>query len=156
MRATATEMRECLSTMSTIGEIEVFIERNEYGLAWLVRFYAEGDPTHMGPQPPITVNASLITLASSSLRVRRLQGLDELVITTTVTETGTTPFAEVDDAELTIVDDYQTTNGSVVEALSYTPPVHICGNGIRSTAVRALVSIHRPLSPARLAFSASY
>ena len=48
---------------------------------------------------------------------------------------GETPFAEVNDDELTVVEDYATTNASSsVSAISYTPPVHICGNGIRSTA----------------------
>ena len=47
---------------------------------WLqVRFYATGDPAHVGPQPVLNVNAS--TLASSSSRRRRLSiGLASSVV----------------------------------------------------------------------------
>ena len=44
-------------------------------------------------------------------------------------------FTPVNDDELAVVEDYATTNSSTsVEAISYVPPAHICGNGIRTTA----------------------
>ena len=51
VNATATELRDCLQTMRTIGEIEVFTEPHAYGLAWVVRFYAEGDPASVFASP---------------------------------------------------------------------------------------------------------
>ena len=55
--ASATAMRLALMALDEIGEVEVFREElNDEsgtftGLQWTVRFYSEGDPAHIGPQP---------------------------------------------------------------------------------------------------------
>ena len=63
--------------ISTIGEVEVFrheVYRGDTfgGLTYLVRFYDEGDPPHIGPQPPLTVNTSGVVFNGASSRRRRL------------------------------------------------------------------------------------
>ena len=70
-------VRLVLQELDTIGEVEVFREelRNvssgEFqGLSWRVRFYATGDPAHIGPQSPLLVDTSGLSLASSSDRRR--------------------------------------------------------------------------------------
>merc|ERR1719460_926800 len=70
--ASATEVREKLEALPTVGECEVFREETLddagalAGLAWLVRFYAVGEPAHIGPQPPLLVDASNLSVASST------------------------------------------------------------------------------------------
>ena len=137
VNATATELRECLSTMATIGEIEVFRETNPYGLSWLVRFYSEGDPPHIGAQPPISINTSAIIVTASGSG-RRLSSLGGLSVATTITEVGTTTFSaeqvSEDALSLTVVEDYTGANSTEVTPISFVRPVHVCGNGIRTTA----------------------
>ena len=138
LNGTATQLRDCLSTMRTIGEIEVFIEPTAAGFVWLVRFYAEGDPAHIGPQPSIIVNTSQLVSRGGSSSGRRLSAAlsTGLTVSTVITSEGTTPFsaADTDDSSITVVNDYEGVNSSSVDAIVYQPPLHICGNGIRSTA----------------------
>ena len=95
--ASATQLRECLSTMSTIGEIEVFRSQGDFGISWLVRFYAEGYPAHIGPQPTIYVNVSQIVALPASSTGRRLSGgcqaLECFSVGVQTTAQGTSPFA---------------------------------------------------------------
>ena len=137
VNATSTELRDCLSSMDSIGEIEVFQEVNPYGLAWLVRFYSEGDPAHIGPQPSILVNTTQIRI-NGVLVGRRLQSSSGLSVSLTVTSEGGTPFdsSQTSDEALsqTAGSDYTGVNSSEVMTLVYQPPLHVCGNGIRSSA----------------------
>ena len=57
------------------------------------------------------------------------------------TEQGTTPFladaggeATIQGADVTTDYNGQNTSGVGVQALTYVPPTHICGNGIRTSA----------------------
>ena len=142
-RPTANEVREALMGLPTIGECEVFRYDYDdgsggiYGMKWLVRFYAEGDPPHMGKQPSILVNTSQLTEGGSGGgEGRRLLGGLSLTIGVETTSEGETPFSPIDEDALTIVDDFETDPNATndANAISYSPPVHICGNGIRSTA----------------------
>ena len=150
--ASATEVRECLRTMDTIGEIEVFREDKTVGdvdvISWLVRFYAEGDPPHIGPQPTIYVNASEVfqneTAALPAATRRRLSGCTALTcfaVGVQTTAQGTSPFlvdaggeGKIEGASVTADYNGQNTTGVGVQTLTYVSPTHICGNGIRTSA----------------------
>ena len=91
-------------------------------LAIQVRFYADGDPPHIAPVSRILVNQS--TLAASRRR-RRLS----VSMETSETNSGNNPN-EV--GNLTSNEDDVSSNDT--ESLSVAPVVHVCGNGVRSTA----------------------
>ena len=135
--------------LPTIGEIEVF--RSEYtdgvdgafsGLSWLIRFYADGNPAHIGPQPAVTVDASGLSLPGGDDR-RRLDGDDELSFGVDTTSAGESPYDPDDLTEealtssvvTTSADEAAVVNGTDdAEAISFVAPVHICGDGVRTTA----------------------
>ena len=110
------------------------------GLAWLIRFYSDGDPPHIGAQPPILVDASALIVpesANASGSSRRRLAASGISVGLDITSDGSSPFDEIvnSDDGLTVDDDYALTNeSSSGESIAYVPPVHICGNGIRSTA----------------------
>jgi cysteine-rich repeat protein len=152
--ASATQVRLALQALSTVGEIEVFRTQSARGLAWRVRFYAVGEPAHIGPQPPLFVDASNLTLSSAyvsgvgagaSAR-RRLAGASVSALFAVATENaGESPFDPTDSSEeallassATLSDEAAangTANGALTAtAITYVTPVHVCGNGIRSTA----------------------
>lgn len=137
----ATAMREALMELTTVGEAEVF--RKELsdastgafsGLEWTVRFYAEGSPAHIGPQPPILVNTSALTVSSSASSRRRLEAISVSVASTVA---GTSPFdpADVSDsaAESSITGSDRNSTSSGAEVLTYIAPVHVCGDGVRTS-----------------------
>ena len=93
------------------------------GLCVQVRFYATGDPAHTGPQPLLNVNAS--TFASAGRR--RLS----LGLSTETVSDGSTPFTV---GNLTTTEDDVNTNNETTESVSVAPVVHVCGNGVRSSA----------------------
>ena len=145
--ASATVVREALQALDAIGEVEVFrsllsdAEGAFAGLKWAVRFYDAGYPKHIGPQPPLLLDISGLSLASQG--ARRNRQLSELGITVTVETTveGASPFDPADQTDdaaraSVVVDDAGSSNetDSSATALAYVAPVHICGNGIRSTA----------------------
>ena len=150
--ASATEMREALMELETIGEVEVF--RRELmegpagalsGIAWDVRFYDNGLPQHKGPQPDIIIDPTNLELSSSSSSAaasrRQLSALGiSLGVATTVAgeSVALLEAAELEDAGPEPTIEYNPTNESdgsgEIESVSYLPPVHICGNGVRSTA----------------------
>ena len=142
--ASAATVRGALMELSTIGEIEVF--RTEVlaedgstfaGLRYLVRFYPDGSPSHLGPQPGFELNTSLLVLGGGDEEPsrRRLQAAGFSAGTTIESEGVSAVEESVDESALDVVEELQTSNETVgVEAVAFTPPVHICGNGIRSTA----------------------
>jgi hypothetical protein len=103
VNATASEMRDALMDIEPIGEIEVF--RTEImegpanatfaGLLWTVRFYADGNPPHMGPQPDLVLNLGNLIVPSTSSGRRRLQLSSILTVSTVVTASGSTPGQKV-------------------------------------------------------------
>ncbi len=147
--ASATAMRIALMALDVIGEVEVF--RNELsdesgnfsGFEWTVRFYSEGDPAHIGPQPLLALDASSLALNTSGQGAgrRQLSSLADLGITvdTQSTVDGQSPFDPADASDetaaaLMVGDDAVSNQTDAVTTVAYTPPVHVCGNGIRSTA----------------------
>ena len=70
-------MTAALMHLETVGELEVFKTESSTYREWLIRFYSEGDPAHIGPQPPISVNAS--TVSAGGARRRRLSMLSLVV-----------------------------------------------------------------------------
>jgi len=146
--ASATAMREALQELHEIGEVEVFREELAdadgafAGLQWTVRFYSDGDPAHIGPQPTLELDASGLSLASTQGEERRQLSLASLGITTGVETTvvGESPFDPADSsdeaARAQVVEDEAVANGtdSTTQAIAFVSVVHICGNGIRSTA----------------------
>ena len=146
--ASATAVRTALQELENVGEVEVF--RTELrdtngafaGLRWTVRFYAAGSPPHIGAQPPLELDASGLSRTSAGGGRRQLSDLASLGITVTsvTTVVGESPFdpAEAsDEAALeTLVEDTPLPSNETDEAatLAFVPPVHVCGNGVRSTA----------------------
>lgn len=118
-------MTTALMELETVGEVEVFRTDTATSRTWLLRFYAEGDPAHIGAQPPIEVNASTVTTSGS--RRRRLS----VGLSSSVVSSGSTPSTFTTGNLSTTEDDLSNSTG---EAVTVTPVVHVCGNGIRSTS----------------------
>ena len=125
INVSAAGMTAALMELETVGELEVFKTESSSYREWLIRFYSEGDPAHIGPQPAITVNAS--TVSAGGARRRRLSALS--LVVDSVSEGSSTLTV----GNVTQVDDV-TANSTVSEAVTVTPVVHVCGNGVRSTA----------------------
>ena len=140
--ASAATVRDALMALDAIGEVEVF--RYEMadeggafsGLRYVVRFYTEGDPPHIGPQPAIGVNTSQIVVGEAAGETRRRLSGGGFQATSTIESSGKAGIDTTsDDSALEVESDLSTGNDTVgVEAVAYQAPVHICGNGIRSTA----------------------
>lgn len=143
-------MRRHLRTqLPTVGEVEIF--RSEHyasvdggfsGLSWLIRFYPDGNPAHIGPQPDVTVDASGLSLPGGDDR-RRLDGDDELSFGVDTASEGESPYDPSDLTEealtasviTTSADEAAVANGTDdAEAISYVAPVHVCGDGVLTTA----------------------
>ena len=158
--ASATAVRTALQALDEIGEIEVFrdelrdAEGGDFaGFKWTVRFYDAGYPQHIGPQPQLLLDASLLSLASAAAsedasgsgtesQRRQLSGLG-ITMTVATTVAGDSPFDPADatdDAAKAQVkaDTPMPSNETDGESgtIAFTPVVHICGNGVRSTAER--------------------
>ena len=125
INVSAAGMTAALMALETVGELEVFKTESNTYREWLIRFYSEGDPAHIGPQPPISVNAS--TVSAGGARRRRLSMLS--LVVDSVSEGSSTLTV----GNVTQVDDV-TANSTVSEDVTVTPVVHVCGNGVRSTA----------------------
>ena len=148
--ASASSVREALQELDNVGEVEVF--RTELadadadgafaGYKWTVRFYATGDPSHIGPQPPLTLDVSGLALASQNGTRRQLSlGALGITVTSVTSVLGESPYDPADSSDeaaqaQVVVDSVIPSNESVsaVTQLAFTPVVHICGNGVRSTA----------------------
>ena len=142
--ASATAVREALQGLEAIGEVEVFRSLMSdgngtfAGLTWAVRFYDSGYPKHIGPQPPLTLDVSGLSLASQGARRNRQLSALGITVAVETTVEGDSPYDPADSSDDAArasveVDDASSSNEteSSVSALAYTPPVHICGNGIR-------------------------
>jgi cysteine-rich repeat protein len=134
VNASASTLRDALMALPTVGELEVLLTDTPYSRTWTVRFYAEGDPPHIGPQSLLQVNASDLGGEARAERRRRLSVGLLGAFTVEVSEQGGTPFSseDVDDAVLIVSD--VTNVSALVELVQFTPPMHICGDGVRSTA----------------------
>jgi len=137
--AGASAMREALAALPTVGEVEVF--RHERfdgaggafsGLAWLVRFYSDGDPAHIGPQPDVIVDASGLSLDDGR---RRLALSDVLRLGVVTVSAGESPYDPADLTEtaltntvlLTSEDEASVANGTdeAEQPIAFVPPVHV-------------------------------
>ncbi len=137
INVSAAAMTAALVALETVGEAEVFKSESPTSVEWLIRFYADGDPAHVGPQSQVTINASTVTSArrrrllpgggAARSRSRRLGGISMNVVSV---NDGSSPL-EV--GNLTVVDDVGV-NATDSQSVTVTPVVHVCGNGIRSTA----------------------
>ena len=121
--ASAATLTAALMALGTVGEVEVFRTDTASSRKWKVRFYATGDPAHTGPQPALNVNSS--TLTSSNRR--RLSGLS---LSSSVVSDGSTPYSV---GNLTAAEE-DTGNATATESVTVVPVVHVCGNGVRSSA----------------------
>jgi len=145
--ASATVVREALQELDLIGEVEVFREElidgagDFAGIKWTVRFYSEGDPPHIGPQPTLQLDASGLSLASQGVGRRKLSladlGISVGVVTTVAGETPFDPADASDEAaqaQVVVDNPISSNETNNADAVAFTPVAHICGNGIRSTA----------------------
>ena len=121
----AAAMTAALMALDTVGEVEVFKTESSTHREWLIRFYSEGDPAHIGAQPFVTVNASTVRVGGA--RRRRLAAL-ALVVDSVAEGSSSLAVGNVSQA------DDVTANSNVSEAVAVTPVVHVCGNGVRSSA----------------------
>ena len=137
LNGSAVEVREALMELETIGEVEVFRGETETGHEYRVRFYQDGDPPHVGAQPPLDVDTrDLIFDALMSPEGRRLQsGTPTFSIGVYTAAEGSSPFTEEDRADSAIVidEDYIEGNASTSTTIDYVPVVHVCGNSVRSS-----------------------
>ena len=113
INASAAVMTAALVALDTVGEVEVF--KSSTHREWLIRFYSEGDPAHIGPQPFITVNASTV---SASTNARRRQLFESPLVVTLVSEGSTT----LEVGNVTQEDDI-TANSTDAEELTVTTVV---------------------------------
>ena len=139
--ASATELREALMGLTTVGELEVFRFDTPTAREYLIRFYAEGDPAHL--KVDTLVNVTFVDGGSSGRRHRReLSGV--IVI---IDEVDSGSSEATDDAEASGDDALAGAdaagNGTVAadddfeeETLDFTPVIHVCGNGARTTLER--------------------
>ena len=121
--ASAAMLTAALMALDTVGEIEVFRNDTISSREWKVRFYATGDPAHTGPQPALNINASTLTSGNR----RRLSGVS---LSSSVVSDGSTPYSV---GNLTTEED-DTGNATAAESVTVMPVVHVCGNGVRSSA----------------------
>ena len=137
--AGASAMREALAALPTVGEVEVF--RHERfdgaggafsGLAWLVRFYSDGDPAHIGPQPDVIVDASGLSLDDGGRR--RLALSDVLSLGVVTVSAGESPYDPADLTETALTntvlltsEDAASVNGTneAEQPIAYVAPVHV-------------------------------
>ena len=97
-----------------------------------MRFYSEGAPAHIGPQPPILVDASDLLLPTGRRRMQSVTSLFSVVTTASGDEPA--GFSVANEAELEAVETVGTNASTTAEAVSFVAPVHICGDGVRTTA----------------------
>ena len=135
-----------LSKLASIGEIEAFVkEETPSAISWVVRFYADGNPPHVGSQPKIKINTSRLELKNHSAR-RRLSEANSSdtsasAALSSIFSAGvsqieiSTPFDGDDDESVIAIMDSDPTNLTVLEPedLPFVPVVHVCGNGKRSS-----------------------
>ena len=135
--AGAAVVREALTDLEAIGTVEVFksdltdVNGTFVGIEYKVRYYRDGDPPHMGPQPTLLIDSSNLAVPSGGRR--RLLGIS---VGVAVTAAGSSPFDGIVEADPPVVEDdlAAPTNDTSANAITFVAPVHICGNGIRSTA----------------------
>ena len=130
--ATAAEMREALEALNAIGSVEVFREELSTdgvfgGYSWRVRFHHNSYPKHLGPQPKLELQ-----YVPSGGSLRRLQA-SGLTLTSELTVEGSAPPTVLITPE--VIDEYSDpSNDTSAAELTYVKPVHICGDGVRTTA----------------------
>ena len=130
--AGAAVVREALSKLEGVGNIEVFAVREAWGagdakgehVSWSVRFYP---PMHLGAQPPIRVEI----LPTADGRRQLSSGLGLQVVEV---EGGSSPLDGLELDETASLDPSVVSNDSALQAVTLVPFVHICGNGKRSSA----------------------
>ena len=148
--SSATEMREALMALDTVGELEVFLNDNSTAREWLIRFYTDGKVAHIGKQPAIAIDASSLSYGGGGggggggSGRRRLISVPNAnrgpIIYNVITSVGNSPHTSADDLT---DDDLQSAEGDPVEQklnnestlkpVTFTAPVYVCGDGRRST-----------------------
>jgi len=132
-RASAVEVREALVELSTVGDVEVFLSADvDDGFepisgqrAWTVRFYP--GRLHLGSIDRLQANSSGLV---SRLRKRRLQGGAQVLVEHVAI--GASPF---DDATVAPPPPPAAPgSGGDIVAVPFAPVVHVCGDGVLSTA----------------------
>ena len=148
--ASATEVRLAIQACpSKVGDIEVFtreVRDGDGGVTsrqWIVRFYPSGAPAHIGPQPRLVVNASALTVDGGGGGRRELStevgDIGSVVVEVDELSEGETPFDPADASDDAIetaieLNATETDDTPDAEAVTYAPPVHVCGDGVRTTA----------------------
>ena len=137
--SSAADVQETLSLLEGVGDIEVFVTHEQWGLtdegqsglaiSWNVRFYP---PAHVGAQPPIT--AEMAATSGGSRRRTQLASLIGLAVQDV--SNGASPL---DDAitlgvlEPVALDPTESSN-TTITLVEIVPFVHVCGDGKRSSA----------------------
>ena len=148
--ASATEVRLAIQACpSKVGDIEVFtreVRDGDGGVTsrqWIVRFYPSGAPAHIGPQPRLVVDASALTVDGGGGGRRELStevgDIGSVVVEVDELSEGETPFDPADASDDAIetaieLNATETDDTPDAEAVTYAPPVHVCGDGVRTTA----------------------
>lgn len=134
----ARRLTQELMALPSVGEVEAFVvNTSASAITWTVRFYIDGRPAHIGSQSRIRLNTSGLSLDDSrSTTRRRLSAAGGLPISASTTSIEITTLFDGDDDESSIaIVETDPSNISIVEldTVGFVQPVHICGNGIRST-----------------------
>jgi cysteine-rich repeat protein len=117
--ASATAVRTALEQLSSIGDVEVFIQSGSNERSWSVRFYLSGVPPHYGQQQQLQVTNAMGSAAT-------------VVVQTTTT--GSSPF-DNDTVEPPPPPPVPVTIAAPTFAsVAVVPVVHTCGDGVRTTA----------------------
>ena len=129
--ASAAETYAALTAMETIGEVEVFETTSasrrslaEAGRTLRIRFYPDGSPPHFGPQEMLSLNYSQVVSYDQYVGAAEIAAFWSVALTVA----GASPYDE-DQVELVT----NSTDSSSTD-VPFAQVVHVCGNGVRSTA----------------------
>ena len=124
-------MTTALMGLRTVGELEVFRTDTDTSRVWQIRFYSDGDPAHIGPQPDVIVDASGLSLDDGR---RRLALSDVLRLGVVTVSAGESPYDPADLTETALTstvaltsEDEAAVNGTdeAEQPIAFVPPVHV-------------------------------
>jgi cysteine-rich repeat protein len=117
--AGATAVRTALQQLSSIGDVEVFLSSSSNERSWSVRFYLSGTPRHYGNVAQLQLTSTMGSAATIAVQA---------------TATGSSPF-DNDTVEPPPPPPVPlTVTAPAFAAVAFVPVVHVCGDGIRTTA----------------------
>lgn len=124
--APAMAVRDALVALSSVGDVEVLKSAADGVRSFLVRFL---HPTHVGPQPRLSVaNATLTDSAAGGEQARRQLSGEELLAVDVGVE-GVAPEGEGSATNIVEEDPVAAEANATVTAISFVAPVVVCGDG---------------------------